>query len=170
MLKLVTPAEVDWTLLCDIMDEWTAAGETIVPHSICRLDYRDRQRYLAGFEEEERGIPGCVPASTYFCLDTDCNLLVGAVNIRHFLDEVLLKRGGHIGVGIRPSQRRKGYATRMIALALEKCRELEIQRVLMTCSKENIGSAKSIQKNGGTLENEFAAEETIVQRYWIELN
>ena len=57
----------------------------------------------------------------------------------------------------------------MIALALEECKKLGIHKVLMCCDKENIGSAKSIIKNGGILENEVEAEGHIEQRYWIQL-
>lgn len=70
---------------------------------------------------------------------------------------------------MRPSERRKGYATAMIALALDECRKLEIEKVLMVCNKENTGSAKSIQNNGGVLENEINVEGETVQRYWIQL-
>ncbi len=58
----------------------------------------------------------------------------------------------------------------MIRLALDECRKLGIDRVLMICDKDNVGSAKSIVKNGGVLENEFVnADGEIEQRYWIEL-
>ena len=93
---------------------------------------------------------------------------MGAVNIRHWLNERLLLDGGHIGDGVRPSQRRKGVATRMIALALEECRKLGIDRVLMVCHKDNIGSAKSIRNNGGVLENEITVDGVVEQRYWID--
>lgn len=94
---------------------------------------------------------------------------MGAVNIRHYLNDKLFETGGHIGDGIRPSERRKGYATAMIGLALEECRKLGIDRVLICCDKDNIGSVKSIQRNGGVLENEVEENGNIVQRYWIEL-
>jgi len=94
---------------------------------------------------------------------------VGAVNIRHYLNEVLLQKGGHIGDGVRPSERRKGIATRMISLALDECKKLCIDRVLMVCNKDNIGSAKSIMNNGGILENEIVSDGTVLQRYWIDL-
>ena len=84
--------------------------------------------------------------------------MVGAVNIRHKLNEYLLQYGGHIGDGIRPGERGKGYATRMIGLALEECKKLGIRKVLMVCDKENIGSAKSILKNGGSLLWDFAGD------------
>ena len=58
----------------------------------------------------------------------------------------------------------------MIALALEECRKLGIDRVLMVCDKDNIGSAKSIRNNGGVLENEIEADGVVQQRYWIDLS
>ena len=85
-------------------------------------------------------------------------------------NEYLLLHGGHIGDGIRPSERGKGFATRMIALALEKCVELGLERVLMVCDQDNPASARTIVKNGGVLENEVMDEEgRWEQRYWIEL-
>lgn len=112
---------------------------------------------------------GLVPDSTFFCLDEERNIIVGAVNIRHYLNEYLLAHGGHIGDGIRPSERRKGYATQMVGLALEECKRLGIKKVLMVCDKDNIGSAKSIIKNGGILENEQKEDGKVEQRYWINL-
>lgn len=110
-----------------------------------------------------------MPDSTFFCLDTDRNIFVGAVNIRHTLNEGLLKDGGHIGDGIRPSERGKGLGTRMIALAFEECGRLGLRDVLMCCDKDNIASARTIVKNGGVLENEIEVDGVIVQRYWIHL-
>lgn len=95
-------------------------------------------------------------------------LFVGAVNIRHYLNEGLRRTGGHIGDGIRPGERRKGYATAMLALALKECKKLGIDRVLVCCDKDNIGSAKAIVKNGGVLENEVEEDGHVVQRYWID--
>ena len=169
MLKLVSPAEEYRSQIREIMDEWTATGEKIVPFSICRLDYRDFSTYLEGFFEETKGLPGFVKASTFFCLDTERDIFVGAVNIRHELNERLLLNGGHIGDGVRPSERKKGYATQMIALALEECRALGIAQVLMVCNRNNIASAKSIMKNGGVLENEVEVDGEFEQRYWIDI-
>ena len=95
--------------------------------------------------------------------------MVGAVNIRHYLNESLLISGGHIGDGVRPSERRKGIATKMIALSLEECKKLKIDKVLMVCNKNNIGSKKSIINNGGVLENEIEVDGEIVERYWITI-
>ena len=110
----------------EMMGEWLAAEQNFSPYAIRKNDYHDFDNYLAHLEctGEE---PGRVPDSVFFCLDLDRNIFVGAVNIRHYLNEYLLQFGGHIGDGIRPSERRKGYATAMIRLALEEGRKLGIE-------------------------------------------
>ena len=155
--------------LFDMMDEWLLVEQDFSPYMIRRNDYHDFDYYLANLEIKKEQ-DGRVPDSTFFCLDTDRNIFVGAINIRHYLNEELLYTGGHIGDGIRPGERRKGYATAMIGLGLEECRKLGITKVLMTCDKDNIGSAKSIMNNGGVLENEVMEDGVLEQRYWITLS
>ena len=84
-------------------------------------------------------------------------------------NDSLLLNGGHIGDGVRPSERRRGIATKMINPALKECKIIGIDKVLMVCDKDNIGSAKSIQKNGGILENEVTVDGVVEQRYWIAI-
>lgn len=74
---------------------------------------------------------------------------------------------GLIGDGIRPSERRKGYGSAMIGLALLEAKKLGLNKVLMCCDKKNIASARSIMNNGGILENEIEINSIIKQRYWI---
>ena len=167
-MKLVKLEEKYKEQLFDMMDEWCGTGEKIVPYAIRVTDYHDFEKYRNSIELKKPS-ENHVPSSTYFCLDEERNIFVGAVNIRHYLNESLLLNGGHIGDGIRPSERRKGYATAMIGLALEECKKLGIDKVLMVCDKENIGSAKSIINNGGGLENEVVVEGVTEQRYWIAL-
>lgn len=172
MLKLVKPSIKYKTQFIEMMKEWEATDEKIIPYSIRIAPYNDFDKMLKYFKDEENGMymPKQVPATTFWAYDDETDMIVGAVNIRHKLNETLLKGGGHIGDGVRPSQRRKGYATKMIALALQECKKLGINKVLMVCYKDNIGSAKSIQKNGGILENEIPLKDgKIDQRYWIDL-
>ncbi len=166
-LKLVKASQEYKKQICDMLDEWYATGEKIIPYVIRKTDHHDFENYLANIEVKIAG-NGLVPDSTFFCLDTDRNIMVGAVNIRHYLNEALLLNGGHIGDGVVPSERRKGIATAMIALALVECKKLGIDRVLMVCNKDNVGSAKSIVNNGGILENEIVVDGITEQRYWIE--
>ncbi|WP_392486821.1 GNAT family N-acetyltransferase [Haloimpatiens sp. FM7315] len=120
--------------------------------------------------KEETVREGLVPATTYLALDEN-ERLVGMIDIRHRLNDYLLKTGGHIGYSVRKSERKKGYATQMLKLALEKCKEMNITEVLVTCNKDNIGSYKTIIANGGVLENQaFDSEDnSITNRYWIKL-
>ena len=166
-IRLVTLTEEYKEQLFEMMDEWCATGEKIVPYAIRKNDYHDFQYYLDNLQITEE-VDGKVPDTTFFCLDVDRNIFVGAVNIRHYLTEEMLVNAGHIGDGIRPSERRKGYATAMIGLALIEAKKLGIHRVLMCCDKENIASAKSIINNGGILENEVVVNGVTEQRYWIE--
>lgn len=167
-LKLIKASTEYKFQICAMLDEWQATGEKIVPYAIRKVDYHDFENYCESLEVKDTA-DNHVPDSTYFCLDEERDMIVGAVNIRHFLNESLLLNGGHIGDGVRPSERRKGIATEMIRLALEECKKLNITPVLMVCDKENIGSAKSIIHNGGILENEIEIDGVIEQRYWIHL-
>jgi predicted acetyltransferase len=120
---------------------------------------------------EGRDLPeGWVPASVYWLISENNNRIIGVVTIRHDLAGYLHFRGGHISYYIRPSERKKGYATKLLSLALEKSRELKLDKVMITCAKDNVGSAKTIQKNGGVLHSEDVEEGEVFQRYWIKIN
>lgn len=166
-LKLVKLSAAYKEQLFEMLDEWYSTGEKIIPYAIRKTDYHNFDDYVSAIEEFGDGKEK-VPDSTFFCLDVERNIFVGAVNIRHYLNESLLLNGGHIGDGVRPSERRKGIATQMIALALGECKKLGIDQVLMVCDKENIGSAKSILKGGGVLENEVIVNGVTEQRYWLQ--
>lgn len=160
--------------LGEMIDEWRADQEANhtnrSPWSIFKNDYHDFDFYLANLEHKVETADR-VPDSVFFLLDEDRDRLIGAVNIRHYLNDGLLREGGHIGDGIRPSERRKGYGTELVRLALIECKKLGIKRVLMTCDRDNIGSAKTIRNNGGVLENEIVNSDGVIeQRYWIDLS
>ena len=156
--------------LFEMLDEWSVSGDTNhSPYAIFKNDYHDFDNYLDRLDVKESD-GRLVPDSTFFALDIKRNIFVGAINIRHYLNERLLLSGGHIGDGVRPSERRKGYATEMIGLGLKECKKLGINKVLMVCDKDNIGSKKSIIYNGGVLENEVEVDGEVLQRYWIDLD
>jgi len=95
--------------------------------------------------------------------------LVGFLGITLSLDEVLYNVGGHIGIGISPKHRRKGYAKDAFRLALDKCRQWEMDRILVICNKTNIASCSLIESCGGVFENEYSFEKDVYRRYWFEL-
>lgn len=168
MLRLVKLSNENYPLLIEMMDEWTAVESSITPYVISKNDYHEKEKYMSEIEVKE-GNDRLVPDSTFFLLDTERNIFLGACNIRHYLNERLLIGAGHIGDGIRPSERRKGYGARLVTLALSECRKLGIDRVLMCCKKENIPSMKTIISNGGVLENEVEFEGKTMLRFWIDL-
>lgn len=136
--------------------------------------YEDYNEWLIKVEND-LDIPNIpedrVPANTYFFVRTSDDKILGMINIRHKLNEFLQNEGGHIGYSIRPTERKKGYGSLMLKLGLEKCREINLNKVLITCDKSNIASAKVIQNNNGILENEIYSKtfSEVIQRYWIYL-
>lgn len=116
---------------------------------------------------------GRVPATQYLFVREEDRKIVGMIQIRHRLNAYLEKYGGHIGYSVAPSERRKGYAAQMLQMALPKCRELGLKKVLITCIKGNEGSRKTILRNGGIYECTVYDEEQekdFIERYWITLS
>ena len=158
MLKLIKLTPQYQQPLAEMLGEWRAdlalTGAKPIPAPIFRNDPADMDKYIAELEHTELA-DGLVPDSVLFLLDTETDRLLGAVHIRHYLNDALREWSGHIGIGIRPGERRRGYAAEMLRLALDECRKLGIDRVQITCDKANIGSARAIVKNGGVLEREY---------------
>ncbi|MEG0275899.1 MAG: GNAT family N-acetyltransferase [Coprobacillus sp.] len=106
-----------------------------------------------------------VPGTTFLYMMN--NEIVGIINVRHSLNDYLLKVGGNIGYSIHPRYRRQGFATKMLSEALEFCKVWEITPVLVTCDKDNIASRKTIEKCGGVFENEYKEGAETILRFWI---
>jgi predicted acetyltransferase len=104
---------------------------------------------------------GHVPATTLWWVDEEAYL--GRLTVRHRLTARLRSVGGHIGYDVRPSARRRGHATAMLAAALPVARGLGIDLALLTCDEDNIGSRKAIEANGGVLDGELRG----MLRYWV---
>ena len=169
-MRLVEPQKIDENKFNDFINDFKAAEEDLVPYSLNQKDmiFKD---YIRSLNDESSGknIPeNRVPASTYFLLD-DEERICGAVNIRHRLTDSLRIEGGHVGYGIRPGARNRGYGTRILGLALDKAGEIGIKRVLLTCNKHNIYSAKIMENNGGKLDSEIKKGNKTVLRYWIKI-
>jgi len=131
----------------------------------------DYEGWLLKLEKDRNQIPNeeRVPAETYFLVRESDNRIVGIINIRLTLNQRLRESGGHIGYGIRPTERRKGYNKINLYLALEVCQEHGIEEVMLTCDKNNLGSAKTMQALGGRLTREFVEDGLLEQEYWINV-
>lgn len=97
--------------------------------------------------------------------------ILGSISLRHRLNDFLLQVGGHIGYGVRPSARRQGVATAALTLALDQAKALGLRQALITCQDDNTASARTIERNGGALEDiRETPDHGTVRRYWVQLN
>jgi predicted acetyltransferase len=132
------------------------------------------RRYLEVLAEQEQGInlpsPRHVPSTFVFAFVGA--RIVGRASIRHSLNEFLECEGGHIGYVVVPEFRRQGYATAILRLSLQIAREkCRTHRILVTCDHDNIGSIRTIERNGGVLSDVISGSNPAktIRRYWIEL-
>jgi len=154
------------------LDEFQKRGERVHPWIVAE-PYGHFSDYVAMLNAGSKGedLPsGFVAHSTFWLVDAD-DEIVAISNLRHELNDFLLTYGGHIGYGVRPSVRRRGYATEVLRQTLLMAKKLGIDRVRVTCSKENPASAKTILRNGGELDDEVFMPEydEVICRYWIDL-
>ena len=128
-------------------------------------NYQDFYRNLELKKENEPNI------NQYLLIRKTDSKLVGMAIIRKELTETNILTGGNIGLGIRPSERRKGYGDIILKFSLEECKKIGMKKVLITCRDENIASAKNIEKNGGKFERTAVSKVTgaLCRRYWINL-
>ena len=127
--------------------------------------------YVQLLENWTKGVnlPDNFVPNTFLVAVVDSDI-VGRVSIRHELNDFLAKVGGHIGYGVIPSRRRKGYGNLMLKLSLPIASALGISNILITCDDNNLGSRKIIENNGGVFEGLYqdAQMDVAKRRYWID--
>lgn len=170
--RLVEPSKEFASSYRSLIAEIIERKEILIPFCL-QYDANDFEAYLQRLRDDAAGIglpEGYVPASTFWLLDEE-EELVAVAHLRHRLTPALLIYGGHVGYGVRPSRRNQGYATLLLKLVLPEARALGIEKVLVTCDKKNLASARVIVKNGGVLDSEVPRPDTegTTQRYWITL-
>ena len=152
LVKLTIDLETEFN---NYINQWKEAGESIVP-SCLNQEYDSFAELVKIFDDNSKGInllKGYIPATAYFLIDDD-RTIIGCLQIRHELNDYLYKFGGHIGYGIAPNKRGKGYGKKMLELALPIAKELGIEEVLITCKKMNMASSGVMKANGAVYIND----------------
>lgn len=161
MLKLIEPTMEYDRQIRDFRREYLESGDSM-----------DGSSSLRKFDNTQDWLDQLEPLTTqYICVREEDGCVVGVIQIRHRFNEFLEKYAGHIGYCVRPSERRKGYAARMLAQTLPECARLGIYDVLITCLADNEASRRTILKNGGVYESTVLEPESrsLIERYWIHL-
>ncbi|MGO2036502.1 MAG: GNAT family N-acetyltransferase [Brevibacterium sp.] len=163
-LTLRTPRRDDEAELRRIHEQMCAEGFTFL------LVDGTWDEVLATIEREARGVDldaGRVRAE-FLVAEAD-GVPVGRVSIRYALNDFLLNEGGHIGYGVAPEFRRRGYATQILRRSVTRLAAAGVERILVTCADANTTSARVIERCGGQLEDLRTAHDgTLTRRYWID--
>lgn len=169
-MKLEYPEKKHEKVYIEMIQEFANKEEKPIPGAVGRKEWESYDDFL---KRTKNNVEGKNPKhqwhSTLYFIIHDQWKIVWAVHIRHELNEELRFEWGNIGYGIRPSERKKWYATMGLSLALEKCKELWLDKVLLTCDKENIWSSKTIVKNGWIRDSEYESEWIAKERYRIPI-
>jgi predicted acetyltransferase len=170
MAFLTEPSERYQASYLDALQEFQAEGRRLeTPLEEVAADFGSFVQRLRDRADRTRLKAGWVPSSDFWLIER--NDYIGRLSLRHELNERLLQMGGHIGYEIRPSRRRQGYGKLILKYGLEQAKAFGLERVLLTCDEDNLGSRKIIESNGGRLEKIIEVEGWPEQvcRYWIYL-
>lgn len=155
----------------ELVRDFEAHGEPLVPFVLALPNdpFDEFAGRLAAAARGEGLAPGWVPHSTFWLARGAT--VVAVSNLRHRLTDGLRVEGGNIGYGVRPSERRRGYATEILRHTLRAAREVGLDEVLLTCARANEGSVRAILRCGGELRSVAYLPERgeIVHRYVIPM-
>ena len=172
-IKLVSPTKEHEKAALEYIKEHLECNEVDLHGGAMLEKTEPYTKWLERLEKnsnEKTVVPGCVTSSTFFVIRKNDNKLIGMIDIRHRLNTFLAEYGGHIGYGVCPSERGKGYGTQILQLGLAHCEKIGLTKVMVACYKENEASSKIIRTCGGVFEREFLyTDGKIVQIFWITI-
>lgn len=170
---LIRPTSEYASQIIEYRQEFLDAGDSMDgTGSLRRIENPEEYIKLSEDYEDPQKVPSHSVSATQFFFIRKCdNRLVGMIQVRHRFNDYLEKYAGHIGYSVRPSERRKGYAREMLKMALPFCREIGLDKVLITCIDGNIGSERTILANGGVYESTVHEPNAnvVLKRFWITL-
>ncbi len=172
-IELVLPTKEHELKAAEFKKEFFDHGERVINGSglLDQLAYGEWLQHAEKNRNPETAGTDWVPSTTFFAMRTEDEKIVGMIDVRHHIRHPMLAEyAGHIGYAVRPTERRKGYASQMLALALEYAKDIGLDKVMLGCSADNSGSARTIQKHGGKLTQEKPCSDgKLLQIYWINL-
>lgn len=160
-IKLIRPQKLHEAAVLDYKEEYFSNGENDLHGSSLLTEmtsYDDWLAHLAKQADSATVSSDWVAATTFLAVRQRDQKIIGMIDIRHYLNDFLREFGGHVGFSVRPTERKKGYATAILRLGLDYCKTLGLERVMLGCYKENSASASTIIKNGGILTKELSHE------------
>ena len=166
-LKLVHPQSVFKASYLSYIEE--LGEEERYPFPL-DFEHRDFEAMLQRNEDFEQGInlpEGFVPSSTRWLIQD--TLIIGVSSLRHFLNDDIAFVGGHIGLGIRPSCRKKGFSKKLLELTLQEAFVRNMREVHIHCYSNNVASKAMIISCGGVLhsEVELDSESDVHKRVFV---
>ncbi len=165
-ITLLFPTKLHEAAAAGYYQEHVSAGESTL-HGDSGLD--SAKSYDEWLVKIAKDMTTDVTSIIFFAIRPSDQKLIGTINIR-FPYAGYVQTYGHIGYGVRPSERRKGYAAAMLRLALAYCKKIGLNKVLLTCYAGNAASEKTILSCGGVLEGEMLLPDgDVSKRYWIEV-
>ena len=168
-LILVKPSKELKESILEYRQEYFSFGETHINGSCGLPYYNDFDEWLSlvlAIEKDKLSRDN-IHASTFFSVRKSDNKVIGSIQLRHFLTEDLERHGGHIGYGIRPSERKQGYGKQQLLLILDIAREMKMPKVMISCDKDNVASSRTILCCGGILTCENYYKNRAQQIFWI---
>jgi predicted acetyltransferase len=172
-IRLELPSLRHKRLANDFKKEFFDNGEMIINGSAL-FDQMDFEAWLAHNQSNRCASTvrnDWVVATTFFAVRRIDEKIIGMIDIRHHLEHPFLAQyGGHIGYAVRPSERQKGYATKMLQLALVYAKTLDLEKMMLGCYSDNLASIKTITKCGGVLkESKPYVDGKCINVYWINI-
>lgn len=170
-LILVKPSKELEKSIWEYRQEYFDCGEKHIngSYGIAYYDNFDEWLELVLSIEKDNLSREKVHASTFFSIRKSDNKIIGSIQLRHFLTDELEKHGGHIGYGIRPKERQKGYGKQQLHLVFDVAKAMNIPKVMISCDKDNIASNRTIISCGGVLTCENYYKDKEQQVFWVNL-